>query len=31
MTVCVFAWEERAADSSRFNRERIEQAIKSWG
>jgi myo-inositol catabolism protein IolH len=30
MTVCVFAWEERAADSSRVNRERIEQALKSW-
>jgi myo-inositol catabolism protein IolH len=30
MTVCVFAWEERAAESSRANRERIEQAMKSW-
>jgi myo-inositol catabolism protein IolH len=30
MTVCVFAWEERADDSARVNRERIEQAIKSW-
>ena len=30
MTVCVFAWEERAAESSRANRERIEQATKSW-
>jgi myo-inositol catabolism protein IolH len=30
MTVCVFAWEERAHESSRFNRERIEHAIKSW-
>ena len=30
MTVCVFAWEERARDSARVNRERIEQAIKSW-
>ena len=30
MTVCVFAWEERARESSRANRERIEQATKSW-
>ena len=30
MTVCVFAWEERARDSARVNRERIEQAVKSW-
>ena len=30
MTVCVFAWEERARESSRVNRERIEQAVKSW-
>jgi myo-inositol catabolism protein IolH len=30
MTVCVFAWEERARESSRTNRERIEQATKSW-
>jgi myo-inositol catabolism protein IolH len=29
-TVCVFAWEERARDSARVNRERIEQAVKSW-
>lgn len=30
MTVCVFAWEERAAESSRFNREYIERAVKGW-
>jgi myo-inositol catabolism protein IolH len=30
VTVCVFAWEERAHDSSRFMRERIEQYLKSW-
>ena len=30
MTVCVFAWEERARESSRANRERIEQLTKSW-
>jgi myo-inositol catabolism protein IolH len=30
MTVCVFAWEERAHESARVNRERIEQAVKSW-
>ena len=30
MTVCVFAWEDRARDSCRVNRERIEAYIKSW-
>ena len=25
MTVCVFAWEDRARESAAFNRERIEQ------
>jgi myo-inositol catabolism protein IolH len=30
MTVCVFAWEERAHDSGRVNRERIEAYTKEW-
>lgn len=30
MTVCVFAWEERAAQSSIFMREKIETYLKSW-
>lgn len=30
MTVCVFAWEERARQSSIFNREMIEKHISSW-
>jgi myo-inositol catabolism protein IolH len=30
MTVCVFAWEERARQSCVFNRERIEQYTESW-
>ncbi|MGF1616564.1 MAG: sugar phosphate isomerase/epimerase family protein, partial [Acidimicrobiia bacterium] len=30
MTVCVFAWEERARESSIFNRERIEEYISTW-
>jgi myo-inositol catabolism protein IolH len=30
MTVCVFAWEERARESARANRERIEQFTKFW-
>jgi myo-inositol catabolism protein IolH len=30
MTVCVFAWEERARESSTFMREQIEQYIKEW-
>jgi myo-inositol catabolism protein IolH len=31
MTVCVFAWEERARESSVFMREEIENRIKAWG
>jgi myo-inositol catabolism protein IolH len=31
MTVCVFAWEERARESSVFNRETIEGYLKNWG
>jgi myo-inositol catabolism protein IolH len=27
MTVCVFAWEERADDSGRFNRTRIDELV----
>ena len=30
MTVCVFAWEDRARESSRFMRERIETYTKDW-
>ena len=30
MTVCVFAWEDRADDSCRVNRERIEAYTKEW-
>ena len=30
MTVCVFAWEERAAESCVVNREEIERRIKAW-
>ncbi len=30
MTVCVFAWEERARESSVFMRETIDNYIKSW-
>ena len=30
MTVCVFAWEERARESSLFMREEIERRIKAW-
>lgn len=30
MTVCIFAWEERARESSIFNREYIERAIAGW-
>jgi myo-inositol catabolism protein IolH len=30
MTVCVFAWEERAEDSARFNLEQITKHIASW-
>jgi len=30
MTVCVFAWEERARESCIFMREEIERRTKSW-
>ena len=30
MTACVFAWEERAADSSRFMLEQIRQYTERW-
>jgi myo-inositol catabolism protein IolH len=30
MTVCVFAWEERARESSLFMRNQIEQYTKDW-
>jgi myo-inositol catabolism protein IolH len=30
MTVCVFAWEERAAESSIFMRKEIEKRLRSW-
>jgi myo-inositol catabolism protein IolH len=30
MTACVFAWEERARESSLFMREQIEQYTKDW-
>jgi myo-inositol catabolism protein IolH len=30
MTVCVFAWEERARESSVFMRERIQTYTKGW-
>jgi myo-inositol catabolism protein IolH len=30
MTVCVFAWEERARESSLFMREQIEHRISAW-
>jgi myo-inositol catabolism protein IolH len=30
MTVCVFAWEDRARESATFNREQIEQYTKDW-
>jgi len=30
MTVCVFAWEERARESSTFMREEIERRIMTW-
>ena len=30
MTVCVFAWEDRAVESCRVNRERIEAYLKDW-
>ena len=31
MTVCVFAWEERARESSLFMREEIVRRTKGWG
>jgi len=31
MTVCVFAWEERARESAVFNREQIAKYTKGWG
>jgi myo-inositol catabolism protein IolH len=31
MTVCVFAWEERAADSSRHNLAEIRRRTEGWG
>jgi myo-inositol catabolism protein IolH len=30
MTVCVFAWEERARESSIYNRETIESHLRNW-
>jgi myo-inositol catabolism protein IolH len=30
MTVCVFAWEERAEESSRFNLDEIRRYTKDW-
>jgi myo-inositol catabolism protein IolH len=30
MTVCVFAWEERARESCIYNRERIEEYTRGW-
>jgi myo-inositol catabolism protein IolH len=30
MTVCVFAWEERAGESAIYNRERIESYLAKW-
>ncbi len=30
-TVCVFAWEERARESSVFNRERVQQYLAKFG
>ena len=30
MTVCVFAWEERATESSRYNLAEIERRIAGW-
>jgi myo-inositol catabolism protein IolH len=30
MTVCVFAWEERARESSLFMREQIENRTRAW-
>ena len=30
MTSCVFAWEERAKESSRFMRQTIDSYVGSW-
>jgi len=30
MTSCVFAWEERAEESSRFMRKTIDSYVGSW-
>ena len=30
MTSCVFAWEDRARDSSRFMRLTIDSYVSSW-
>jgi myo-inositol catabolism protein IolH len=30
MTACVFAWEDRASESSRFMREQIDRYTKDW-
>jgi myo-inositol catabolism protein IolH len=30
MTSCVFAWEERAEESSRFMRETIDSYVSTW-
>jgi myo-inositol catabolism protein IolH len=30
MTVCVFAWEERAEESARFNLEEIRKRVAGW-
>jgi myo-inositol catabolism protein IolH len=30
MTVCVFAWEDRARESSRFMREQVDRYTKDW-
>jgi myo-inositol catabolism protein IolH len=30
MTSCVFAWEDRAAESSRFMRTTIDSFVGSW-
>jgi myo-inositol catabolism protein IolH len=30
MTVCVFAWEERARESSIYNRETVENYLRDW-
>ena len=29
-TVCVFAWEERAAESARFNLAEINRYVQKW-